>query len=1016
MHIDGSQSSLIFNALREVNTNNNCNNTCFSQSKKFIIEKNICIDDCSKDDTYIIEIDNICYKPSQSVIYTDVHSNGNTEEKAEENEVTEKMENNESTNVVENNVKTEKIENNDSTNVVENNEKTEKMENNESTNVVENNVKTEKTENNESTNVVENNESTNVVENNVKTEKMENNESTNVVENNVKTEKIENNESTNVVENNERTEIMENNESTNIVEMDNDKSTNVVENNVKTEKIENNDSTNVVENNVKTEKMDNDESTNVVENNEKTEKMDNDESTNVVENNEKTEKLDNDESTNVVENNEKTEKMDNDESTNIVENNEKTEKMEKNEMTEEMENKESTYSSEEKTEKGENINNNIITDVVQIFSSENFFKVTQQIYIESASKKDEIIKNIKNDLINGHLNSLLQNVTGGLKQDLVAKDNDIVYQITTSDNQKNNNYSNISTINLGECENILREKYNISDNLALIILKIDYYMPGILIPVIGYEIYHPTNKYQLDLNYCKDTLIKLNIPVSINEDKVFIHDPNSDYYNDECYTYTTDNGTDILINDRQNEYIDNNLSLCENNCTFIGYEQNTKKAICECETKPKIGLISDIIKDENILANDFNYTDDSTSNIATMKCIDTLFSKEGLLTNIGSYLLLFTLVFYAISVIIFYKCGYFMIEEKINEIVRNKKKNTKNTKITNINKINSKKKKIRNNKHKATVKTVNKLVKTNKKKKIHLLKGNPLKKPSKNIINKKKNITKEKDYSFQSSSSKLHVKSIDIRVKLGKKSNNHQTIKKEVKIYAKKTIQYTDCELNLFDYHKSIVVDKRSFFKYYSSLLLSKHIILFSFYPNNDYNVKIIKMSIFFLSIDIFFAVNTLFFNEEDIHQIYSDGGVYNFSYFIPQIIYVFIISYVIIGLIRYFTLSERLLIEIKNDKNNKKIMIKVNSAKKCLNAIYITFYVLCFVLLALLWFYLSSFCAVYKNSQIFVFENTCIDLGISILYPLVYNLLPASLRIIALSKEIRNELIFNISKFLQLL
>ena len=223
---------------------------------------------------------------------------------------------------------------------------------------------------------------------------------------------------------------------------------------------------------------------------------------------------------------------------------------ENNELTEEILSKESTYIPEEKMEKNENINNNIKSDIIPTFSLESFFKEKQQINIDNVSKKDEIIKNIKNDLINGHLNSLLQNVTGGLKQDLLAKDNDIIYQITTSDNQNNIIYSNISTINLGECENILRDQYNISDNLTLIIFKVDYYMPGILIPVIGYEVYHPLNKSQLDLTYCKDTFIKLNIPVSINEDKVFIHDPNSDYYNDECYTYTTDNGTDILINDR----------------------------------------------------------------------------------------------------------------------------------------------------------------------------------------------------------------------------------------------------------------------------------------------------------------------------------------------------------------------------------------------------------------------------------------------------------------------------------
>ena len=149
--------------------------------------------------------------------------------------------------------------------------------------------------------------------------------------------------------------------------------------------------------------------------------------------------------------------------------------------------------------------------------------------------------------------------------------------MTTTEKQKNNNYSNVSTINLGECEDKLKDVYGISQNLSLIILKIDYNVPYLLISLIGYEIYHPINKSRLDLKYCNDTLIKLNIPVTINENKIFIYDPSSDYYNDECYAYTTENGTDIILNDRKNEFNDKNLSLCEKNCTFKGYDFNTKK-------------------------------------------------------------------------------------------------------------------------------------------------------------------------------------------------------------------------------------------------------------------------------------------------------------------------------------------------------------------------------------------------------------------------------------------------------
>jgi hypothetical protein len=376
------------------------------------------------------------------------------------------------------------------------------------------------------------------------------------------------------------------------------------------------------------------------------------------------------------------------------------------------------------------------------------------------------------------------------------------------------------------------------------------------------------------------------------------------------------------------------------------------------------------------------------------------------------------LIFYTISVFIFYKCGYQIIEDTIKGIIKSKKndsnknkndlcaKNVKNTRETKR-KVSSK-----------SVKVYDKNKNNKKIKKAYTIKGNPLKK-----IYKKTpcgiNIKKEKDNSDHISSSKLKIKSIDITVKLRNKINNNSSQKK-VKFNAKETIvkpkKYIDCELNLLDYKKAIIYDKRPFRKYYLSLLLSKQLILFSFYPNKDYNIKIIKISVFFLALDIIFAVNTLLFSYSIIHQIYSNGGNYNFSYFMGPIMHSFIISYVIINLIRYFSLSERILIELKREENENVLNRKMISAKRRLNIIYIVFYVLGFIFLIAFWLYSASFCAVYQNSQYFVFKNALIDLGIFIVYPFVYNLFPALFRMIALRKNKRNEFIFKFSKFLQLL
>ena len=597
--------------------------------------------------------------------------------------------------------------------------------------------------------------------------------------------------------------------------------------------------------------------------------------------------------------------------------------------------------------------------------------------------------------MNGNLNSLLEDLMDGSKQDLIAIDNDLIYQITTSDNQNNNAYNNISTVNLGDCERKLRDTYHINDSLPLIILKVDYYKPGLLIPVIGYEVYDPINKTQLNLNLCKDKLVKLNIPVSINEDKVYKHDPYSDYYNDECSVYTTDNGTDILINDRQNEYIENNYSLCENNCTFNGYDQKTKKALCECETKPSIGLISNIIKDEDVLSNDFNTTDDTNSNIDAMKCIDTLFSKEGLLTNIGSYILLLSFGFLAVSTFVFYKCGYHFIETSINDLIKLK---------------NNKKKKVLN-----SIKDQKSIKKLKKKKKKKKKLSNPIKKKSKNTIK----IYDNKEHQ-QITSSKFKTKSIDINLDMETNKMHNKIMIKKSKTKTDKSnnnnfqlTNYNHSELNSFNYEMALKHEFRTFSQIYVSFLMSKHVILFSFYPIIDYNIKIIKITLFFLSFDIYFAINGFFFDDKAIHQIYEDGGQYNFSYFMPKILLSFIISYIIIFFIRYASLSERFLIRIRNEEDITKITPMVSDSKRCLVIKYIIFYVLSFIFLIILWYYLSSFCAVYQNSQFFLIVNSFISFVISIIFPLIYNLIPSLIRVYSL--KAKNECLYKTGIILQL-
>ena len=154
--------------------------------------------------------------------------------------------------------------------------------------------------------------------------------------------------------------------------------------------------------------------------------------------------------------------------------------------------------------------------------------------------------------------------------------------LTTTENQKNNNYSNFTSINLGECENILRKVYNISKDQKIFMKKIDIKQEYFKIPKIQYDIYsklNNSNLIKLNISYCQNIKIDLFMPLILN-DSIDILNPKSDYYNDLCYITTSNSGTDIIIKDRQKEFINNNKTICQEKCDLINYNNIDKIVQC----------------------------------------------------------------------------------------------------------------------------------------------------------------------------------------------------------------------------------------------------------------------------------------------------------------------------------------------------------------------------------------------------------------------------------------------------
>ena len=504
---------------------------------------------------------------------------------------------------------------------------------------------------------------------------------------------------------------------------------------------------------------------------------------------------------------------------------------------------------------------------------------SELIEVQKNESKAEQIDNMINELLSGFNGNDINQ--GRDKKKTIG--NDIVIILTSTQNQKiNENISNI-TMNLGECEDLLKDDNNISKNDSLYILQIISEEEGMKIPKIEYEVYYPlhgnNNLTKLDLSVCKDTKIEISIAVKIN-DKIDKYNLSSNYYNDICSKTTSESGTDISLKDRRNEFVDNNMSLCEENCELIDYNYDNEKAKCYCDIKLSIPPNYEIKFNKKDYFKSFIDVK-NIFNLNIMKCYKTVLRINSLLHNHGFLIIGYIMIIYLISLIIFLIISYNKLKKEIFQIFTALNQTEINIIFNHVQKKQNKKNKMK------TKSSSNKT----------------------NLKFSKKEKKKNEKYCRDISNQKIRIETIG--------SNN------KINIFIKKILKKKYFELNALNYKSAIKLDHRNYCEYYFSLLKNDHPILFSFGSYNDYNSKIIKMFLFFFSFSLDFTVNALFFTDDTMHKIYEDKGKFNILYQIPQTLYSTIISRAIDFVIKNFALSHDFIVDFKQEKN------KMNLARK---------------------------------------------------------------------------------------
>ena len=263
---------------------------------------------------------------------------------------------------------------------------------------------------------------------------------------------------------------------------------------------------------------------------------------------------------------------------------------------------------------------------------------------------------------------------------------------------------------------------------------------------------------------------------------------------------------------------------------------------------------------------------------------------------------------------------------------------------------------------------------------------------------------------------KLYISINSLKSIIGKTSNNN--LNKIINKNISENKPDTDYELNWLSYSEALRFDKRECCEYYTSLIKSKQLFIFTFCSFNDYNSGILKKFILFLSFALHYTINALFFTEANMHQIYEDEGKYNFEYQLTYIIISAVASTLVIRLmLQFLALTDKDVLEVKLQQT-KELAEKMKIKKlKCMKIKFGIFFALNFILLGLFWYYLTCFNAIYENTQIYLIENTCISFCFSLVYPFVINIFPSIIRMCAIHSSNKNhDYLYKLSKIFQII
>ena len=588
---------------------------------------------------------------------------------------------------------------------------------------------------------------------------------------------------------------------------------------------------------------------------------------------------------------------------------------------------------------------NSSVELNQVISSQFFEYVIKSYNLDVKQTK----KDINNYLGNGQIYNLPESkiILGNnisIEISSVRLELEKIAKLLSGDKTVN---TQVSAIDLSQCQQILKEKYGLKQEEDLLLLKGDFLQQLselYLSNQVEYQLFSTSIGAFLPLSPCKEQGSKVTVTNPFNSSNLFgsyqfktasvadngynAFDTNSPFYNDICTPFTNENGNDVLIDERRTDYFNENYNLCEKGCKFIGYNETIKMYTCECQIK---GGINDEISYEQTpmeIPEDFFKKQAGYSNIKVFKCASQVFSSQGQKMNFGSYVLLACFASLVTIFVLYILKGGKALDKEFDKLEKIKGKNKKTESVPE--------------------------------------KANP---PKGN---------KNEDKEVQQAKNNYDI--------LIQPSSNTTNVVKD--------IVYRDDELNSAEYKEAVAQDKRTFIQYYWSLLKMKQLCIFTFYTYTDHTLRLVKIALFILFLSFYFAFTALFFNDSIMRAIYIYKGNTDAAVHVTNIVLSSLCCLIMNYIVRFVTLSERDINKIVNDGNEEHRKTNAYQTKQRIKIKTYILFVIAGLLIGLCWYYVAAFCAVFKNSQGHYFINVLVAFIVCNIWPCVTSLIAPIFRL----------------------